>query len=109
MQEAYLERTVDVNYEPTEILVDRRRREEEKKILEVTIDKTIDARGAYCPEPLMALIEFMKHEPAGSVIEVLSSVQGSAKEIPYWANKVGHDHLGTEVRDDFWSILVKKN
>jgi len=109
MQEAYLERTVDVNYEPEQILVDRRQKEDAKKLLEVTIDKTIDARGAYCPEPLMALIEFIKREPVGSVIEVLSSVQGSAKEIPYWANKVGHDHLGTEARNDFWGILVKKN
>jgi len=74
----------------------------------VTITKTVDARGAFCPGPLMELIGTMKAEPVGSIIEILSSDQGSAKDIPEWIAKVGHEHVGTEEKDGYWSIVVKK-
>jgi len=78
-------------------------------MLDLRISKTIDARGAFCPGPLMELIGSMKTEPVGSVIEILSSDNGSAKDIPEWIRKVGHEYIGTEQNDGFWSIVVKKN
>ena len=74
----------------------------------ITVTKTVDARGAFCPGPLMELIGSMKTEPVGSIIEVLSSDEGSAKDIPEWIAKVGHEHLGTEAKEGYWSIVVKK-
>jgi DNA-binding transcriptional ArsR family regulator len=35
---------------------------------EVTIDKEIDARGSFCPGPLMELIRGMKALPVGGVL-----------------------------------------
>ncbi|NOY54021.1 MAG: sulfurtransferase TusA family protein [Deltaproteobacteria bacterium] len=76
--------------------------------MNLTIDKSVDARDSYCPGPLMELIRMMKSEPVGTVIEVLSSDQGSAKDIPEWIHKVGQEYLGAEEKDGFWSIVVKK-
>lgn len=109
MLEAVLNGTVGTPLVRKRILVDRRRTQEPQELLEVSVDKTIDVRGAYSPEPLMALMCAVRKEPAGSILEVLSTFPGSAKEIPCWTHKAGHEHLSTEKKNGYWSILVKKN
>ncbi len=70
--------------------------------------KKIDARGAFCPGPLMELIAMLKLIEIGDEIEVLSSDQGSAKEIPEWVAKVGHTMGPITEEGDHWSIIVIK-
>ncbi len=70
--------------------------------------KVIDARGSFCPGPLMELIAAMKMVQVGDEIEILSSDKGSSTEIPEWIAKVKHEHVGTEQRDGVWHVLVKK-
>ena len=50
--------------------------------------KVIDARGTFCPGPLMELIAGMKLINVGDELEVLSTDKGSASDIPEWVNKV---------------------
>ena len=52
------------------------------ELTDITIDKEIDARGSFCPGPLMELIRGMKALSVGGVLAVLSSDPGSAKDIP---------------------------
>ena len=68
----------------------------------------IDARGAFCPGPLMELIAALKLVDVGDEIEVLSSDKGSAADIPEWVNKVKHEMVGITEQDGYWSIVVKK-
>jgi len=70
--------------------------------------RVIDARGSFCPGPLMELIATIKMAEVGEEIEVLSSDKGSANDIPEWIKKVKHEHLGTEEKEGVWHILVKK-
>lgn len=69
---------------------------------------TIDARGAFCPGPLMELIAALKMSTIGDEVEVLSSDKGSAADIPEWVAKVGHEMVGVEERGDHWSVVVRK-
>ena len=48
----------------------------------------IDAKGAFCPGPLMELIAGLKLVEIGDEIEVLSTDEGSAMDIPAWVDKV---------------------
>ncbi len=57
----------------------------------MSIKQTIDSRGAFCPGPLMELIAALKLVQVGDEIEVLSTDQGSASDIPEWVNKVHHE------------------
>lgn len=68
----------------------------------------IDARGAYCPGPLMELIAGLKLVNVGDEIEVLSSDKGSANDIPEWVKKVHHEMVGITQQDGYWSIVVRK-
>ena len=70
--------------------------------------RVIDARGSFCPGPLMELIAAVKMAEVGEEIEVLSSDKGSANDIPEWIKKVKHEHIGTEEKEGVWHILVKK-
>ena len=69
---------------------------------------TIDARGAFCPGPLMELIANLKLIEIGDEIEVLSTDQGSANDIPAWVEKVKHEMVGIEQQENIWHIVVRK-
>lgn len=70
--------------------------------------KIVDARGSFCPGPLMELIAALKLSQVGDELEVLSTDKGSASDIPEWIKKVGHEMLATRVEGGVWHITVKK-
>jgi tRNA 2-thiouridine synthesizing protein A len=74
----------------------------------VTITRTVDARGSFCPGPLMELIRAIRESQVGDVIAVLSSDKGSKVDIPKWVEKAGHQLISLEARDGFDEIVVEK-
>jgi tRNA 2-thiouridine synthesizing protein A len=72
------------------------------------ITRTIDARGSFCPGPLMELIRGMKESEVGDVIAVLSTDKGSKTDIPKWVGKAGHTLIGVFTRDGYDEIVVEK-
>jgi TusA-related sulfurtransferase len=70
--------------------------------------RTIDARGSYCPGPLMELIRAIRESSPGQVISVYSSDTGSRTDIPKWVEKAGHRLIGVTARDGFDEITVEK-
>jgi len=77
-------------------------------VLEVPINRTVDARGSYCPGPLMELIRAIREGQVGDVIAVWSSDSGSRLDIPKWIEKAGHRLVGIETRDGYDEIIVEK-
>lgn len=78
------------------------------ELIDVAIDKEIDARGSFCPGPLMELIRGIKVLPVGGVLAVLSSDPGSAKDIPAWINKAQHEFLGAIPESGYTRFVVRK-
>jgi TusA-related sulfurtransferase len=72
------------------------------------ITRVVDARGSYCPGPLMELIRAIREEPVGSVIAVRSSDTGSRIDIPKWVEKAGHRLIWIEGQDGYDEIVVEK-
>jgi TusA-related sulfurtransferase len=70
--------------------------------------KVIDARGSYCPGPLMELIKNIRREVVGTVLEVWSSDRGSAKDIPEWVARAGHELVSSTEDAGVYKIQVKK-
>ncbi len=75
---------------------------------EVKPDIVVDARGSYCPGPLMELIKTIKKAEVGQVIAVYSSDSGSKKDIPLWVEKAGHELIAVIDRDGYTEFLVRK-
>ncbi len=74
----------------------------------VAITRTVDARGSFCPGPLMELIRAIRESQVGDVIAVYSSDKGSRMDIPKWIEKAGHRMVVLEVRDGYDEIIVEK-
>ena len=74
----------------------------------MTQKRLVDARGSFCPGPLMELIAQLKMVEVGDEIELLSSDKGSAADVPQWIDKVGHQLVGTREEAGVWHITVKK-
>jgi TusA-related sulfurtransferase len=72
------------------------------------VTRTIDARGSFCPGPLMELIRAIRESQVGDVLAVYSSDAGSRTDIPKWVEKAGHRLVGIETRDGYDEIVVEK-
>jgi tRNA 2-thiouridine synthesizing protein A len=70
--------------------------------------RLVDARGSFCPGPLMELIRAIREAPVGELITVLSSDRGSKVDIPKWVEKAGHRLVGIQSADGFDEIIVEK-
>ena len=72
------------------------------------IARTIDARGSFCPGPLMELIRGIRESTPGTVLAVYSSDSGSKTDIPKWIEKAGHRLVALDARDGYDEIVVEK-
>lgn len=70
--------------------------------------RLIDARGSFCPGPLMELIRAIRESSVGDVIAVRSSDRGSRIDIPKWVEKAGHKLVGIDATDGYDLIVVEK-
>ena len=70
--------------------------------------RMVDARGSFCTGPLMELIKSIRQEPVGTVFEVWSSDRGSAKDIPEWVRKAGHEVVENLESDGVYKVQVRK-
>jgi tRNA 2-thiouridine synthesizing protein A len=70
--------------------------------------RIIDARGSFCPGPLMELIRGIRESQVGDVLSVYSTDKGSKTDIPKWVEKAGHRLISVETQDGYDEIVVEK-
>lgn len=74
----------------------------------VVISRESDARGSFCPGPLMEMIRQVKAAQVGDVIAVISGDEGSRKDIPAWIEKAKQEFLGMEPVEGATRFIVRK-
>jgi len=77
-------------------------------VMEVPVSRTLDARGSYCPGPLMELIRGIREAQVGDVLAVRSTDSGSRTDIPKWVDKAGHRLVSMATLDGYDEIVVQK-
>ena len=70
--------------------------------------KVVDARGTSCPGPILAAKKGMAEVKVGEIMEVLATDSGTQKDLPAWANKMGHEYLGVLEEPGYWKLFVKR-
>jgi tRNA 2-thiouridine synthesizing protein A len=73
-----------------------------------TVGRLVDARGSYCPGPLMELIRVIREVPVGEFITLRTSDRGSRIDVPKWLEKAGHRLVGVDQFDGYDEIVVEK-
>jgi TusA-related sulfurtransferase len=79
-----------------------------EELKQMKVDKTVDARGTSCPGPLLAAKKAIGEIEPGQVMEILSSDEGTKRDIPKWCTKKGYEYLGTVEESGYFSIYMKK-
>ena len=74
----------------------------------LTLAKSVDARGTACPGPLLEAKKAIGTINSGEIMEVLSADEGTKKDVPKWAGKKGHEYLGVIEESGFFRIFLKK-
>lgn len=74
----------------------------------LTVNKSVDARGTACPGPLLEAKKAIGTIASGDIMEILSSDEGTRRDVPKWASKKGHEYLGTVEDSGFFKIYLKK-
>ena len=70
--------------------------------------KVVDARGSFCPGPLMELIKAYKSAKTNDVISLYSTDTGTKKDAAAWINKSGNPLIGVFDREGYYEIVMKK-
>jgi TusA-related sulfurtransferase len=50
----------------------------------------------------------MAEVKAGEIMEVLATDSGTQKDLPAWANKMGHEYLGVVEEAGYLKLFVKR-
>jgi tRNA 2-thiouridine synthesizing protein A len=79
-----------------------------EELEKIQIDKLVDARGTACPGPLLAAKKAIGEIQSGQIMEILSSDEGTKKDVPKWAMKKGHEYLGTIEESGYFKIYMRK-
>lgn len=79
-----------------------------EELSKIQADKIVDARGTACPGPLLAAKKAIGEINSGEIMEILSSDEGTRRDIPKWASKKGHEYLGTVEESGYFKIYMKK-
>lgn len=66
---------------------------------EMTHDLLVDAKGLACPMPIVQTKKALKGIEPGLIVEVQATDKGSTADLKAWAEKSGHDYLGTVDND----------
>jgi tRNA 2-thiouridine synthesizing protein A len=79
-----------------------------EELKNVSVTRSIDARGTACPGPLLEAKKAIGTIKAGDIMEVLSADEGTKVDIPKWCIKQGHEYLGAMEESGFFKIYLKK-
>ncbi|HEY0891805.1 MAG TPA: sulfurtransferase TusA [Cellvibrio sp.] len=74
-----------------------------------TIDKSLDASGLLCPEPVMMLHKVMREAATGNVVEVIATDPSTLRDIPKFCLFLGHDLIEQKETENQYFFYIRKN
>jgi tRNA 2-thiouridine synthesizing protein A len=74
------------------------------------IQHHLDARGLFCPEPVMLLHNKVREMQAGDLLEVLATDPSTTRDIPKFCRFLGHELVAQEKLEEKgeYRYLIRK-
>ena len=72
------------------------------------VNKVIDVRGLYCPEPVFRTKIEIEKLGIGDKIKIIADDPESEEDITRWAEKTGHNLLSVQKKDNELEFVIKK-
>ncbi len=76
--------------------------------MDLMADEILDARGLFCPEPVMMLHQAVRQLQAGQVLQVLASDPSTQRDIPKFCTFLGHSLLQADELEGQYSYWIRK-
>lgn len=73
-----------------------------------TADKTLDALGLRCPEPVMMVRKTVRHMAAGQTLLVVADDPATTRDIPGFCRFMDHELLQSETDQLPYRYLIRK-
>ncbi len=70
--------------------------------------RQLDARGLYCPEPVMLLHKAVREMDAGELLEVHATDPSTQRDIARFCNFLGHELVEEREVDGEFYYLIRK-
>jgi tRNA 2-thiouridine synthesizing protein A len=75
---------------------------------DMAIARNLDARGLYCPMPIVKINKAIKEINSGEVIKVQCTDPGSKRDFQSWCEKTGNKLLKMSEEDGVFVFLIQK-
>lgn len=74
----------------------------------VRVDKSIDCMGLACPMPIVRTKKAVDEMKSGEVLEIAATDPGSVADVKSWADRTGHQFLGTINENGGFKHYIRK-
>ncbi|RNA66272.1 sulfurtransferase TusA family protein [Alteribacter keqinensis] len=74
----------------------------------IKANEVLDAKGLACPMPIVKTKKVMGDLEPGHVLEIQATDKGSTADLKAWAERIGHQYLGTVEEGDVLKHYVRK-
>ncbi|MCY4017373.1 MAG: sulfurtransferase TusA [Gammaproteobacteria bacterium] len=68
----------------------------------------VDARGLFCPEPVMLLHNRIRDVAAGQRLRITATDPSTTRDIPKFCLYLGHELIDQQKRDGEYIYLIRK-
>lgn len=69
----------------------------------------LDARGLYCPEPVMLLHNRIRDMAAGGMLRIIATDPSTTRDIPKFCHYLGHELVEHTQDDGLFCYLIRKS
>lgn len=74
----------------------------------IEYDAELDARGLFCPEPVMMLHNRINDVQPGGVLRVVATDPSTTRDIPRFCQFLGHELVNQAESDDLFIYLIRR-
>ena len=69
---------------------------------------TLDAKGLFCPEPVMMLHSQVAEMSSGEIVKVVATDPSTTRDIPQFCQFLGHELLKHEEIDELYIYFIRR-
>lgn len=75
---------------------------------ETKVDHYLDAKGLFCPEPVMMLHNTVRDMLAGEVLQIVATDPSTQRDIPKFCTFLGHDLIEQAEKEECYLYIIRK-
>ena len=74
----------------------------------ISVDRTLDCLGLFCPMPIVRTREAIRELAVGQLLEMLADDPASEADIRSWTRRTGHELVAVTRDGPVYRFLVRK-